>query len=39
MLAIKWLVSYLERHDLTIFAWWRFGAAAITAGLLLAGTI
>lgn len=39
VLAIKWLVSYLERHDLTIFAWWRFGAAAITAGLLLAGTI
>lgn len=39
VLAIKWLVGYLERHDLTIFAWWRFGAAAITAGLLLAGTI
>ena len=39
VLVIKWLVSYLERHDLTIFAWWRFGAAAITAGLLLAGTI
>jgi undecaprenyl-diphosphatase len=39
VIAIKWLVAYLERHDLTIFAWYRFGAAAVTAGLLLAGTI
>lgn len=39
VLAIKWLVTYLERHDLKIFAWWRFGAAAITIGFLLAGTI
>lgn len=39
VIAIKWLVGYLQRHDLTIFAWWRFGAAAITAGLLLGGVI
>ena len=39
VVAIKWLVSYLEHHDLKIFAWYRFAAAAITAGLLLAGTI
>ena len=39
VIAIKWLVSYLERHDLTIFAWYRFVVAAIAAGLLLAGTI
>lgn len=39
VIAIKWLVGYLQHHDLTIFAWWRFGAAAITAGLLLSGVI
>ena len=39
VIAIKWLVGYLQRHDLTIFAWWRFGAAAITAGLLVSGVI
>ena len=39
VLAIKWLVGYLERHDLTIFAWWRFGAAAVAVGLLFAGVI
>ncbi len=39
VLAIKWLVSYLEHHDLKIFAWYRFGAAAITIGLLLGGVI
>ena len=39
VLAIKWLITYLERHDLTIFAWYRFGLAALTIGLLVAGTI
>jgi undecaprenyl-diphosphatase len=39
VLAIKWLISYLETHSLSIFAWYRFGAAAITAGLLLSGVI
>jgi undecaprenyl-diphosphatase len=39
VLAIRWLITYLERHDLSIFAWYRFGAAAVTAGLLLSGVI
>jgi undecaprenyl-diphosphatase len=39
VVAIKWLVTYLERHDLTIFAWYRFAAAALTAALIAAGTI
>lgn len=39
VLAIKWLISYLETHSLSIFAWYRFGAAAVTAGLLLGGVI
>ena len=39
VLAIKWLITYLERHDLSIFAWYRFGAAALTVALLVGGVI
>jgi undecaprenyl-diphosphatase len=34
-LAVKWMVAWLNRHGLTLFAWWRFAAAAIAAALLL----
>jgi undecaprenyl-diphosphatase len=27
--SIKWMVGYLERHDLSIFGWYRLGIAAI----------
>jgi undecaprenyl-diphosphatase len=27
--SIRWMVSYLERHDLSIFGWYRIGIAAI----------
>lgn len=39
VLAIKWLVSYLQHHDLSIFAWYRFAVAALAIGLLLGGVI
>lgn len=39
VLAIKWLISYLETHSLSVFAWYRFGAAAVTVALLLGGVI
>jgi undecaprenyl-diphosphatase len=39
MLAIRWLVTYLERHDLSIFAWYRFAVAALTIVLLATGVI
>lgn len=39
MLAIKWLITYLERHDLSIFAWYRFVVAFATVALLARGTI
>jgi undecaprenyl-diphosphatase len=34
-LAVKWMVIWLNRHGLTLFAWWRFAAAGIAALLLL----
>jgi undecaprenyl-diphosphatase len=39
IVSIKWLVTYLRRHDLSIFAWYRFGVAALTVGLLVGGAI
>ncbi len=29
--SIKWMVGYLQRHDLSIFGWYRLGIAAIVA--------
>jgi undecaprenyl-diphosphatase len=37
--AVKWMISYLNNHDLRIFGVYRIGAAVITLGLLAAGTI
>lgn len=34
-LAVKWMVTYLNRHGLVVFAWWRFVAAGLAALLLL----
>lgn len=34
-LAVKWMVAWLNRHGLTLFAWWRFAAAALAAVFLL----
>ncbi len=33
--SVRWMIGYLERQPLTGFAWYRFGAAALTAGLLV----
>jgi undecaprenyl-diphosphatase len=38
-IAVKWMVTYLQSHSLSIFGWYRLAAAAGTAALLLTGTI
>ena len=39
VLAVKWLIRYLERHDLTIFGWYRIAICALGVGLILGGAI
>ena len=34
-IAVKWMVAWLNRHGLTVFAWWRVAAAGLAAWLLL----
>ncbi|MCU1427426.1 MAG: bacitracin resistance protein baca [Actinomycetia bacterium] len=37
--AIKWMVTYLQRHDLSIFGWYRLAIAAVTIVLLATNAI
>lgn len=37
VLAVRWMVSWLNTRGLGLFAWWRLGAAGLVACLLLAG--
>lgn len=39
VIAIKWMIDYLQRHSLAIFGWYRLAAASVTASLILAGVI
>lgn len=39
VLAIKWMISYLERNSLAIFGWYRLIVAAIAASLVVAGAV
>ena len=39
VIAIKWMVGYLQRHSLSIFGWYRIVAATVTASLLLGGVL
>jgi undecaprenyl-diphosphatase len=38
-LAVKWLVSYLQSHGLSIFGWYRIAVGLIVGGLITAGVI
>lgn len=39
VVAIRWMIDYLQRHSLAIFGWYRLFAATVTASLILAGVI
>jgi undecaprenyl-diphosphatase len=38
-LAVKWLVSYLQSHGLSVFGWYRIAIGLAAAGLVLAGLV
>lgn len=37
LVAVKWMVGYLNRHSLSIFGWYRLAAAAVMFLLILCG--
>jgi undecaprenyl-diphosphatase len=39
VVSIRWMVGYLQRHDLSIFGWYRLAVAALVGLLLLTNAI
>lgn len=38
-IAVKWLVSYLQSHGLSVFGWYRIAAGLTISGLIFAGVV
>jgi undecaprenyl-diphosphatase len=38
-IAVKWLVSYLQSHGLSIFGWYRIAIGLLVGGLVLSGIV
>ena len=39
VIAVRWMVAYLQRHDLSVFGWYRIAIAAIALVLLATGVL
>ena len=39
LVAVKWMVAYLQRHDLDVFGWYRIGVGVLTIILIASGAI
>jgi undecaprenyl-diphosphatase len=39
LVSVKWMVTYLQRHDVAIFGWYRIGMAVLTIILVASGAI
>jgi undecaprenyl-diphosphatase len=39
VLSVKWMVSYLNRHGLSLFGYYRVGIAAVVATLMVMGVL
>lgn len=37
MIAVKWMVGYLQKHSLSIFGWYRIAAGCVLAALVFTG--